>query len=366
MGTPTRIVVGALLVSGAMALAACGGGGGGDPSGPEAALSGSYVYVYLDRDVASDEVVSEVATFSADGAGSIVFQQGWRCGGGAADVTVRRANAAYDVDDARDLEIPTAFPGPLWGTVSSGGRYLAAIAPDAGEDPGWLCALRRDTNPSLSDLVGSWHVVEWSRLGSSPDHAVSLTARVTVDGAGNVTHAEVHYNEDGAIDPGAVLFLPTHFQTGGPGGLSVVFEGAPAWHGGLSANGDVILLGRRTSPFAGLRVLVREGAAAGAGSVQGRWEGSGFAAARPGYMCSHAVVEFDGAGDGTWLSSGNLDGTLGAGMTLPMEYGIGIDGQAVLIRTGPISMSGGAASRFLLYGGPLTVDRGPCVYVLVR
>lgn len=367
MGNAIRTIHGIGLVTCVAALAACGGGGGGgSPSTPESLLSGSYVYLYLDRDVAGDSVYSEVATFTANGGGGIVFDPGWQTGEGGPETAIRRANAIYDVTADRGLTVAGGFPSQLLGAVSSGGTYATAPALSAGQDPGWFCAARRDTSPSIAEVVGSWRFVEWVRTGPTPDDAASIFGRVTVDGAGNVSHSEVHYNEDGAIDPVAIAFVSSHFEIGGPGGLRMIALGLPRMDGGMSTNGDVVLLGARGAGSAGVRIMVREDRVTGAGGVQGTWGLTGFAAARPGYACMRGEATFDGVADGTWSANANLDGTPGVGAVIGTDYVVGSQGQLGVLWPGSAAYHGGAVPGFAVLGGPLTPARDPCLYTLIR
>jgi len=367
-----RISTRVALLAGLLALAACGGGGGGGDGGNggstdlDALLAGSYVYVYLDRDVAGNGIYSEVATFTADGAGGMTYGQGWQTGEGGPGVFVRRTDSSYDVTVDRSLTISGGFASQLTGAVSSLGTYATASALSAGTDPGWLCAMRRFTSPSIAEVMGTWHLVEWSREGTSPDHPVSLVGRITVDAGGNLSYHEVHYNDGGSIDPHLVLFPSSHFELGGPGGLRITSGSTPLYEGGMSANGDVILLAERTSSNARVSLMVREGSVTSATSIQGAWRVSGFASALPGYLCALGAATFDGAADGTWGHDANLDGTPGIGAPAPIDYGVGIAGQVSVLWPGVSAIYGGAAPGFLVFGGPLTPARGPALYVLIR
>jgi len=350
-----------------LAVSACGGGGGGGgPTGPNALLAGSYVYLYLDRDVAGNGIYSEVATFAADGAGGIVFGQGWQTGEGGPGVYVRRANSLYSVTEARDLTVAGGFPSQLTGAVSSGGTYATASALSGGSDPGWFCAARRDTSPTLAEVVGSWHFVEWQRNNRAPDVSTSLTGRITVDAVGNISSSGVHYNQNGSIDPGMIVFLASRFEIGGPGGLQVFSGATLVQEGGMSANGDVILLANRTSAYASVELLVREGLATSSASVQGAWRVSGYASTLSGYLCAFGSATFDGVADGTWGANANLDGTPGWSAEAPIDYAVGGSGQASVLWPGVSQIFGGAAPGFLLFGGPLTPARGPALHVLIR
>jgi len=365
MKTSTR----AALLAGLLALAACGGGGGGGGStNPAALLSGSYVYVYLDRDTAGNGVYSEIATLTADGVGTIIFGNAWQTGENEPGVSLRRANAPYQIGTDRSLAIAGAFPSRLTGRVSSGGSYAAATAQDEEEDPGFFCAVRRNASPTLGDLVGTWRVVQWMRVTADPHVAQSLTAVWTVDGAANVAVSDIHFNRNGVIDPFSILLTPMLLMVGGDGALSVTSSGGTQWEGGMSASGDVILLGNPvgSTRMASVLVLLKEGRLSGTAALQGSWACLGWEAWMPGYACLRGTATFDATADGTWFADPNHDTLVGMGVTSAIDSDVGAAGDVQVFWPFYNSVAGCAVPGMMAFGGGYVAGREPCLWVLVR
>lgn len=351
-----------------LGLAGCGGGGGGGGSSSSLdVLSGSYHYLYLGRDRAADAVYSETATFDADGAGGLVFGSGWQndSGTGAA---IRRTNASYQLDGSRALLIQGGVPVSMHGYVSASGDYGVASVQMGGHNPGMLAFAKRMTNPGMGDLSGSWRMVEWFQSGANVNVARSTTARVLVSPSGGVTSSDYFFNEHGAINPFAVMTVVREF-TIEPGGLVTLRQlGSPIAQGGVSRDGNTILLGGRSGydSNAALLFLVRESQLGGVADLSGTWPHVGWRAAMPGHQSLWGSLAFDGSGDGDLAIAANSDGTVSPPFPQGVEYGVSSTSQITLVAMGFNPLAGAAGNGFVVLGGGFTVGSSPALYVSVR
>lgn len=371
MGHAARILALATLFMSAWAVSACGGGGGGggdESVSPNTRLTGLYGYLFLDRQPDIDAVHSEIAAFTADGEGNLVFSSGWRHGEGGPAVMVRRANTSYAVNGDNRLGIYGGFPGLLEGSISTDGQYAIATAQETGDDPGWLCAARVRPDPLPGDLAGYWTEVQWSRDAGHPDWVnLWYDQNLQIDPAGAVTHNFTWLNSNGSINTGPFVYISSNFTVDGPW-VHLWTLGAQSATGFLSEDGNVMLLGTRVAGGqASVQLLVRTQSGYDEDTLAGEWRLSGFAAARPGYTCYSGVTTCGaGDGDGTWFADPNWEGTGGMGTTVISSFSVHGTGETHISWDEGSYMRGGFTQRFGIQGGPWNTDTDPQIHVFVR
>jgi hypothetical protein len=353
----------------AVALTACGGGGGGGGGGVR-----EYHVLSLHRDVSGDTVVSRSLRYTDVGGPALGSGEGY-----ASDVAglASQPDLPFAVDGSRTLTTTPAGSAALLGRMSEDGVFGAASTDGAGGAPELLLVVRRDPAPTPAALVGEWFQLTWIRrpgAGGSDSYCEFVEAQISLASV-LIETDEPTYNDDGVVNGGPPSLSFPRSVSILPGGWVEVDSGAVGvpLRGGLSTDGHVLLLGAAGSGLVGIpgdaviQVLVRRGLAIDTSDVVGAPRLAGLAASGAGFASLAGTGTLPGPTGGSISLVGNVDGTVLAPASRPLDATVLVSGKSSLTLGGLLLLgAAGPSGGFLATIGGLSDGNGPGMYVFVR
>jgi hypothetical protein len=351
-------------------LAGCGGGGGGGGA------PASYHVLSLHRDLVGDTVWSLTARYVAGGGGSLVQGEGYSSEGGGLSA---QADLPFMVNASRDITAAPAWGAPVVGRMAMDRVFGAATATTAGVEPDLLVVARRNPNPQLSDLVGEWFVLAWTRspggLGGSSASCSLFEAQITVGAVFSFTMGASLSNMDGTV-----MVTPPSFATLDPvailagGWVSVLRGSGVPMQGSLSSDGRCMLLGTVGSGLVGVPsdaevwILLRRGLANDTAQALGSVAVAGLQRSTSAdFACLSGTGSFVGPIGGTSSLLGNVDGVLTPPFFPDLSLNIQVSGRAY-VGLGGVSLEGasGPAGGYLATVGGFAPGDEPGLFLFVR
>jgi hypothetical protein len=356
----------------ALGSAACGGSGGGSGDGGGAALDGSYQAIVLRRDVAGDRVRSTTAVYAADGQGLLTGVEAWSRDAGALVGPFAPEDLTFSVDASRSLVLSGLATPTLTGRVAADGSVAALTSTAAGADPCWMVLTRRRTDVTLADVVGEWWWMQWTHQplnGTTKGYAAMGEAQILTDG--RLVYRTWTYNDDGQIDPVPALFSASTVTFPGGGAVLADADVNVQWRGGLSADGNLLLLAVADgagAAWASVAVLVRRGDAQDVSDLAGDHGVYGFQSVGTPFACTFGTLSVPGTTGGSWTFAGNRDGTILASSVRPLDAFVWVSGEVRLDVATASPYRGGLApdGRFGAVSGNFSAGGHPTTLFWVR
>lgn len=358
-----------VLAAAALSLCACGGSGGQSPApfGPEL-VEGTYRFIQLESNQ-SGEAVASTGVYEPVGTNLILSNvyaasegSGGPAGGGGIGVP-------FNVLADRTFTLVNA---DIRGRITPDGMLATAVSTTVATDSLLTVLVRHQETPLLSDLAGDWKTISYGRSGNLNYTAVARVGDATIDANGELTYSQITSNYDGQIDPLPILLVPSQFVLLAGGELALQTLGALSQRGGVSQDGNVILLaGSFTSGVPFISVMVRKGTAAPSDVVGSYWS---------------SAIEFDGpvpraqwgtldrplqGGDAIAQTSFLIGGVVSGPTQITYGHGVLPNGELTLVLpNGPIQEiyrgMAAAGGAYAFVGGAISPGSGRTFTVLVR
>lgn len=224
----------------------------------------------------------------------------------------------------------------LTGYVSVDANTLLLSPLSSGQDPGIAVGIKQAqgtiTNQNLS---GTFAVAGYG--GSA---AVGSVATLSFDGAGNLSGTAIE-NNAGAISNAAVSGT---YTVAANGSLTMTIAGAAPLTGGISADGNTLVLGQTTSGQApAISVGIKQGQSNFTNAdISGLYAVASYG--NSGVTGSLGTFAFDGSAKLSGPLIQNTAGVIASGNSLMGTYSISAGGALVVSQTGGESLSGGVSA----------------------
>jgi len=244
-------------------LAGCGSGGGGGqsnaPFGPEL-VQGSYRFVSLENRSSNDRAATATGTMTRMGDG-LQLSNVWRAHDGVVTppdgVTVQ---LPFSVEANRRFAL--GFVEGYAGRITVDGMLATAVSTTNLHNSSIMILIRQQANPQLVSLAGDWQFLAYG-LANDPSYTtINIVGDATINAAGLVSYDNVTFNLDGDINPLLQVALDEQLALEPDGQLALNSAGTITMRGGVSEDGNVILMaGNLNNGVPRIWVLVRKGTA---------------------------------------------------------------------------------------------------------
>jgi hypothetical protein len=262
--------------------------------------------------------------------------------------------------------------------MSEDGVFGVATANTAGTAPGLLVVVRRDPAPTPADLVGEWLRLTWIRrpgaLGGSRAYCSFVEVQITPGSVFSET-AVPDYNDDGVINAGPPALSALHAVGVLPGGWISVDRGAfgTPMRGGLSSDGNVLLLGTVESGPAGVpgdaevQLLLRRGLAIDTAEALGSVAVFGFQSSTSAFASLFGAGALAAPPGGASSLRANVDGSITPPFFPDLGVFVQVSGKA-FVDLGSLDLRGAAGplGGYVAAIGGLSNGDEPGLYLFVR
>lgn len=180
--------------------------------------------------------------------------------------------------------------------------------------------------PGTDAFVGTYHYFGLVGAETPATLLVAQWGTVTADGMGSFTLSSTDNNLGAIVGPGSDTFL---YTIGADRSIGWRDAGPDFLRGGISANGRLVVLGDSADGRQpAMAVLLRREGTYSVASLNGDYHLAGWMHNVPsGENSSHfGFATFNGAGAGTYVGPGNIEGTLPAVGALAFSYTVAADG----------------------------------------
>jgi hypothetical protein len=206
----------------------------------------------------------------------------------------------------------------------------------SGEQPGIAIGIRQGQSTFTNQSLAGTYTV--ASLGASA--AVGSVATLSFDGAGTFSGQTV-LNNAGSITNSAVSGT---YSVGADGTLTVTYAGASPLTGGISADGNTVVLAQGTSGHAAaIAAGIRQGSSSFTNAnINGTYAVASYGGA--GAAGALWTLAFDGSGDISGSITANSGGVLSS-TNLTGTYSAGANGALTVDPTGGALLTGGAGAN---------------------
>jgi hypothetical protein len=312
---------------------------------------------------------SETGYLEATDRDTLVFDTAYAAYDGTIDGPYTPPARYFTTGSGREVTIVDPIGLTLVGRYRDGGDLAVLQNDTLGTDVEFMLMAQRNSAPAAGDLEGRYIVVQFGMTqGPPPDNdrqGFAAKGRIDIDGTGAITWHDYTYNRDGDIDPLQVVHPPSELAISSAGWLHWrnTSTGSILFRGGISADGNLILLGAQQgfAGRAGVRFLLREGQTSSVADISGTYLTAGVSwvshanssgSFRMGSYPMHGESSLNGSGIGIWTST--FPGSGLGGAPVDATYSVTDYGEVEIQLYTFRALVGGTGS-----GGDLFIATGP-------